>query len=186
LGFEKEINLIPRSIGMDFRSLLPFVAIPAGVVVLAGIFLIIGIIQQKMIDGIHTELARVKEDIASFDYLNENVKRIEEKRTEFQNRKNTIRIVEGEKIKVLDFLNKLKSYVPTNVRIVSLTITNGEDVCISFETNNTYDIARLIVRLREMDAFEKVKAGTLPINDKENTITFNLKLKKKSEQVSTK
>lgn len=186
MGLEKEINLIPGSKGIEFKSLQPLVKIIAGFVLLAVIFVITGAMQQRKINDIYDESARVKEEIASFNYLNENVKIIEEKRSELQKRQDTISIVEKEKVKVLGFLNKLKSYVPANVRIVSLSITNGENVAISFETASTYDVARLMVKLEEMDAFEKVETGSLPIDDKINTITFNLKLKKNSEQVSKK
>lgn len=182
MGSEKEINLIPRNKGIEFKSLQPFTTIIAGFVLLAIIFVIIGAVQKKKINDVYAESATVKEAIASFNYLNENVKTIEEKRSELQKRNDTISIVEKEKIKVLGFLNKLKSYVPTNVRIVSLSITNGENVAISFETGSTYDVARLMVKLEEMDAFEKVEVRALPIDDKVNTITFNLKLKKNSEQ----
>ena len=186
MGVVKEINLIPKSKGVKLRNLLPFAAIPFSIFMIAGIFLVVGILQQKKIDTLDNELAGVKDEIVSYSYLNENVKRIEEKRTELQSKKDTISMVEGEKIRVLEFLDKLKSFVPTDVSIAALSIVNGSDINISFKTDNTAEIARLMVKLKEMDAFEKVETDRLPIDDKENTITFNLKLKKNSEQVSVK
>lgn len=180
MRFEKEINLIPKNKSYDFRKLLPFAVVSGGIAAIAGIFLVIGLIQQSKIASLNTELLEVQEEIASYNYFNENVARIEEKRAELQSKKETIGIVEAEKVKILDFLNKLKEHIPSNVRISSLSASNGVDVIIAFETHNTYDIARLIVRLREMNVFESVGTNTLPINDKENTVTFNLRLIGKS------
>lgn len=174
---KKEINLIPVNSKIKHRKIKPGMVVIAGAVILASIYISIGLRQQNKINELHTESERIKLEIYTLGFQDKNIKMAENTIKRLEDLREVISIIKEEKLSIVVLMNELKQYVPSNIRLVSLSLANVADLSVDFETSSPYDTALLITRLNESGMFEEVVVESLPLDDRVNTVSFNLKLK---------
>lgn len=180
MSANKEINLIPSKSGKNYNKPLVFTAVLAGVITMAAFFLFAYILPQIKISRLEAENIRITEEINSIGDVDEAYKKYEKKKSELQQMKEALSVIENEKVDVLGFLENLSRYIPENVYVSSVSLSGGNSFSISFIANNPIDIMKLVIKLRQTNIFENVELFSVPITKGESVVSFSLKIKGKN------
>ena len=179
-NIDKEINLIPLKNGTGYNRALIFTSVFAGIMVMTALILFAYILLQMKINRLKAENARITAEINSIGDVDEAYKNYEKKQSELQQMKGTLSAIQNEKVDVLAFLKNLSRYIPENVYVSSLSLSDGNSFNVSFIVTNPIDIIKLVIKLRQMDVFENVEISSVPITNGENAVSFSLKIKGKT------
>lgn len=154
--------------------------------VLAGAFLLAYIFPKVLINKLEQENKEIKNKIALFGDSAALTERLEQKENEFAAKNELITTIQKEKIKVSEVVKKITSFLPEDVYITSLTISEGKTVNIKFLIKDPIDAAKLIVKLKESKLFDNVDAASLPLTKGNTTLSFDLALKKEDPGTQAK
>ena len=182
MGIDKDINLMPLRHKSDNNSMMLFTAISVAVLVTAVIFLFAYILPQMKIDRLKQENSKIAASISSIGDLDAAVNSYTKKQEKLKKIKDSYDAINKEKIEVLGFLENLKKYIPENVFLSSFLYNNNGAVNLNFITYGPVDVAKLIVKLRQMNMFESVDLSSIPLAEDENIISLSLKIKKEGVQ----
>lgn len=179
----KEINLIPAAAGRKPKKEWTFFAILSVVFLLLFELLYMWAIPQLRIYILQKENKELQYRLDAQGSAAERLKLLKDKQAELNAKKQTLTVIEGDKQTILSFLEMLMPNIPDDVFISSITASRGGSYHIIFITHNPLEVVRLLVKLRQMDVFEKVDLDTAPLSTNEETsIEFGLVLKLRSEE----
>ena len=175
-----KINLLPRGREQKKKEGLreQIVVLVAAVLIL---FFLIGVLHSRISGQItvtQKKIGDTKQEIARFDDLIKEVKDIEVKRKNLQDKLDVIENLEKGRVGAVMFMDKLSQMIPEKLWLVSLTENQGK-VNLTGNAIDNQTVAKFIENLEKSGIFLEVIFGSSSqvMYEKYKMVSFSLSLK---------
>ncbi|KNY25809.1 PilN domain-containing protein [Pseudobacteroides cellulosolvens] len=174
---QKDINLIWQESRSLYRKKILAFSLIFALIVLIGALILAYFIPMGLINNLKLENKELKTKIALLGDIAALTGNLEQKENDYKVRSDLIKVIQEEKVKISEVVKKIIAYLPQDVYITSMTISDGKAVNVSFVVKDPIDAAKLIIKLNESGLFENVDAASLPLTKGNTILTFSLVLR---------
>ena len=122
------------------------------------------------------DIALVEEKISSLREIANQVSQLKSLKAEVEGEQQTLNLIQKTTHDPGPILEKLKSMLPVGTVVNSFSLQEN-NVALSVSVPTPVDVARLWVSLRDSGMFQEVDIQTVSLQDKVQSLNFNLMLK---------
>jgi Tfp pilus assembly protein PilN len=137
---------------------------------------IIGITPWVWNYKVSRDISQVEEKISSLSEITNQVSQLKTLKAEAEREQQTIKLIQQTTHDPDRILEKLKSTLPPGTVVNSFSIQDN-NVTLSVSVPTPVDVARLWISLRDSGMFQEVDLQTISLQDKQQSLNFNLQLK---------